>query len=88
VVFLKWDLEGDTLYALTASGSLAAIPVASRDGRLRLGSPRLLSDLPVSPEATSFAIAPGAERFLFVDHPDAAHEAFTVLLDWPARLGR
>jgi Tol biopolymer transport system component len=88
VLFLEWNLAGDTLFAFTSRGELVAIRVASRDGRLQLGTPSRLFALPADPNATSFAIAPGGDRFLFVDDPDAEHQAFGVLLDWSARLDR
>jgi dipeptidyl aminopeptidase/acylaminoacyl peptidase len=81
---IRWRQDGRELYAVAADGALWTVPVARRDGALRLGAAtKLFAGSFIDGD---FAVTDDGERFLFRVDPAAAHQTLSVILDWPARI--
>ena len=81
-----WSVEGDEAYTVTSEGTLFAVPMDTRGGFARPGTPVALFQVPPARATISFGVAPKGERFLFQIDPEAKYQTLSVMLDWETRL--
>jgi hypothetical protein len=86
VLTMRWSLDGNELFVMTTDNRLQRFPVERRDGRIRLGDPRELFELPEVRPTPGFGVSADGQEFLFVIDPEAQYQTLSVLMNWPARI--
>ena len=87
VLAMEWGLDGNELFVMTTANRLLALPVERRGGRIRLGDPQELFELPEARQTPRFGVSPDGQEFLFLVDPEAQYQALSVLMNWPSRIG-
>jgi serine/threonine protein kinase/Tol biopolymer transport system component len=84
----QWNPAGRELFYLTDDRHLVSVPVRAGPS-LELGTPATLFALPERPAWGDFAVHPDGRRFLsVVFEVRGTEQPLTVVLDWPAEVGR
>ena len=81
----QWSPDGREILYLSAAGKLEAVSVKLGDESIEVSAPRELFALPSG--TNDFSVAPDGRRFL-VRVPESTGPPLTVILNWPALLGR
>jgi len=84
----QWSPAGRELLHLTNEGGMVSVPVRTEPS-LELGTPATLFVLPERPRWGEFAVSRDGKRFLsIVFDVLGGEQPVTVVLDWPAEVGR
>ncbi len=87
-----WRADGKELFYIATDGRLVAVPVGGTDTFVT-GSAQVLfptrSANVLAPFRTDYGVSPDGQRFLINNIlPDAPPQTITIVVNWPAALGR
>ncbi len=86
-----WRHDGGALFYRSSEGALLEAGLTFKGAAVEVGTPRQLFKAPPnvgSGTARSFAVAPGGDRFLFLEPIETAATPLTLITNWTSALKR